>query len=209
MWAGVLLVFVLGLGCGCLAGEDGEEGSCSDYCAATYPEHTYPKVSLSLLPPRLTLALVSTQPQDHCACARGCRIAIMDALISWPFSPERSFCLSGKTRSPTLALSHVLSRSLAACEEAYGSEGHLYACQTGCNVTTIDQKVPNRDQIYQTGTKDMGFVAELLEVVSGQLPPLDGGEVGQLTQHAESLYQLLPGGAKVSTIVIIEGNVSL
>lgn len=95
------------------------------------------------------------------------------------------------------------------CEEAYGSNGHLYACQTGCNVTTIDQKVPNRDQSYQTtGTNELGFVLELFEAVSSQLQT-GGSQMDDLTQQAETMYQLLPGGAKVSTIVIIQENVSL
>jgi hypothetical protein len=115
-------------------------------------------------------------------------MAAMGALMSWPFAPDRSFCLS-------------------TCKEAYGSDGHLYACQTGCNVTTIDQKVPNRDQIYQTtgGTKEFGLVMELFEAISSQLPNGDG-QMEMLTQQAESMYQLLPGGGKVSAFVIIEEN---
>lgn len=60
--ASVLVVLVLGMGASSLAGEDGDEGmevvfseqdvSCSQYCGATYPEHTYPDVS------RLISALV-------------------------------------------------------------------------------------------------------------------------------------------------------
>ncbi|CAI8012912.1 hypothetical protein GBAR_LOCUS8230, partial [Geodia barretti] len=176
MRVSVLLVLVVGLGACCLAEGEGkvefqvQDETCSDYCAATYPKHTYP------------------EPDDHCACTRGCRMAVMDALMSWPFAPDRSFCLS-------------------TCKEAYGSDGHLYACQTGCNVTTIDQKVPNRDQIYQTtgGTKEFGLVMELFEAISSQLPNGDG-QMEMLTQQAESMYQLLPGGGKVSAFVIIEEN---
>jgi hypothetical protein len=176
MRVSVLLVLVVGLGACCLAEGEGkvefqvQDETCSDYCAATYPEHTYP------------------EPDDHCACTRGCRMAVMDALMSWPFAPDRSFCLS-------------------TCKEAYGSDGHLYACQTGCNVTTIDQKVPNRDQIYQTtgGTKEFDLVMELFEAISSQLPNGDG-QMEKLTQQAESMYQLLPGGGKVSAFVIIEEN---
>ena len=76
-------------------------------------------------------------------------------------------------------------------------------------MTTIDQKVPNRDQSYQTtGTNELGFVLELFEAVSSQLQT-GGSQMDDLTQQAETMYQLLPGGAKVSTIVIIQENVSL
>lgn len=76
-------------------------------------------------------------------------------------------------------------------------------------MTTIDQKVPNRDQIYQTtgGTKEFDLVMELFEAISSQLPNGDG-QMEKLTQQAESMYQLLPGGGKVSAFVIIEENVS-
>ena len=75
-------------------------------------------------------------------------------------------------------------------------------------MTTIDQKV-HRDQIYQTtgGTKEFGLVMELFEAISSQLPNGDG-QMEKLTQQAESMYQLLPGGGKVSAFVIIEENVS-
>ena len=67
MQACVLLVSILALGGLCLAGEEsniepqtGDE-SCSHYCSATYPEHTYPEVRLyGLSLPLLTPAVFFT-----------------------------------------------------------------------------------------------------------------------------------------------------
>ena len=58
---------------------------------------------------------------------------------------------------------------------------------------------------------DMGFVMELFDAVSSQLPQLPsfGGKLEELTQHAESMSQLLPEGGRVSTIIVIEGDVSV
>ena len=50
MRVSVLLVLVVGLGACCLAEGEGkvefqvQDETCSDYCAATYPKHTYPEV---------------------------------------------------------------------------------------------------------------------------------------------------------------------
>ena len=212
-----LLPVLLGL-CGCSLEEDKVEiqvkdETCSDYCAATYPEHTYPDVSLCVSLSLSSLIMASpplfTQPDDHCACTRGCRMAVMDALMSWPFAPKRSFCLSSKTQEMSRQFYHFPSFA-TACKEAYGSDGHFYACQTGCNVTTIYQKVPNSDQIYQSsstgGSPELGIVMEMLQAISKQLPNDD--QMEKLTQQAESMYRLLPGGARVSTFVIIQENVS-
>ena len=60
----VLLVLVLGLGAFCLAEGEGkvefqvQDETCSDYCAPSYPEHTYPEVRslyVSLLPCSISL----------------------------------------------------------------------------------------------------------------------------------------------------------
>ena len=53
---------------------------------------------------------------------------------------------------------------------------------------------------------------EVFEAVSNQLarvPPF-GSQMQELAQHAEAMAQLLPegGGGSVSTIVIVEGDVS-
>jgi hypothetical protein len=172
MRATVLVLFVLGLlGRCCLAVEEdydsrGSSESCSQYCDGTYPKHTYPN------------------PEDHTACARGCRLANMDALIAWPFAPDPTSCLT-------------------TCAEAYLSGHLLYACQLGCAVTTIDQQIPNRDNIYQTQVNDseVGFVVEMVQ----DLLPLLSDDITKLTQHAERLYQLLPCG-EVTTFVFIEDD---
>lgn len=131
-------------------------------------------------------------PEDHSACTRGCRLAHMDALIAWPFKPDTDSCHS-------------------TCDEAYhGNSRHLFACQTGCNVTTIDQQIANRDQIYpvQTNTSEVSFVFELLATIKHQLSPqfmVVNTELDQLTQHAENMYQYLPC-SEVTSFVLIEDN---
>lgn len=103
--------------------------------------------------------------------------------------------------------------SFIACDEAYhGNSRHLFACQTGCNVTTIDQQIANRDQIYpvQTNTSEVSFVFELLATIKHQLSPqfmVVNTELDQLTQHAENMYQYLPC-SEVTSFVLIEDNVS-
>lgn len=173
----VLVLFILGLGGRCLAGEKDDtrvnQDSCSQYCGGTYPEHTYPN------------------PKDHSACARGCRLARVDALIAWPFKPDPTSCIN-------------------TCDEAYRNDHHLFACKLGCNVSTIDQKIPNRDHIYPklANASEPGFVRDLLgNSIGHQLPQfvLVSGDVVELTQHAEMMYQFLPHGG-ASTFVIIEDD---
>ena len=73
-------------------------------------------------------------------------------------------------------------------------------------MTTIDQQIPNRDNIYQTQVNDseVGFVVEMVQ----DLLPLLSDDITKLTQHAERLYQLLPCG-EVTTFVFIEDDVSV
>ena len=105
---------------------------------------------------------------------------------------------------------HILS----ACEEAYGSNDHqLFACKFGCNATTIDQMIPDRDHIYPTGASNMsevGLVMEVFSVFAKQLPQfiLFTDEVTELTEHADKMYQLLPCSGS-STFIYLDEDVSI
>lgn len=79
-------------------------------------------------------------------------------------------------------------------------------------MSTIDQKIPNRDHIYPklANASEPGFVRDLLgNSIGHQLPQfvLVSGDVVELTQHAEMMYQFLPHGG-ASTFVIIEDDAS-
>lgn len=82
----------------------------------------------------------------------------------------------------------------------------------GCNVTTIDQQIANRDQFYPIKTNDseVGFVFELLATIKHQLSPqfmVGNSDLDQLTEHAERMYQYLPC-SEVTSFVLIEDSVS-
>lgn len=87
----VLVLFILGLGGRCLAGEKDDtrvnQDSCSQYCGGTYPEHTYPNVSVvgkNQVPPYSYLTgrarRVTSHPRIH-KCS----------FSSSPWGPERGW----------------------------------------------------------------------------------------------------------------------
>lgn len=85
--------------------DEGDE--CRGYCSSTYPEHTYPNADA------------------HMACARGCRMAQVEALIAWPLQPPPQECARG-------------------CLEAYPSHSdEAFACELGCNTSTIAALSPD------------------------------------------------------------------
>lgn len=112
----------------------------------------------------------------------------------------------------TVCTWRVLSLFFIACDEAYRGNGrHLFACQMGCNVTTIDQQIANRDHLYpmRTNASEVGFVFELLATIKQQFPQfmVVNSDLAQLTQHAEKMHQYLPC-SEVTSFVLIEDNVS-
>ena len=105
--------------------------------------------------------------------------------------------------------------SFVACREAYDNGLHCFACKLGCNATTIDQKIPNRDKIYQTDANhstaaQVGFVVEVFATVRDQLPQfimIGDNNMADLTEHAKKMYQLLPCN-NAATFIFIEDDVS-
>lgn len=155
----VILVFLVLALCGNCFTEDEtelsnqveEDVSCSQYCDGTYPEHTYPDVStLTVLVVYFTRVLSSSlQPEDHSACSRGCRLAVMDALIAWPFSPTSSSCLASKTLQVFLA-PHLMCVRVFFCTQHV--RRHIMIVIISVMLVRLVVMQPQQTKGYQTET---------------------------------------------------------
>ena len=58
------------------------------HTSTTHPPHTHARTR--------THTHTHTQPLDSSACRRGCRLAQIESLIAWPFSPQKETCTNSK-----------------------------------------------------------------------------------------------------------------
>ena len=149
-------------------------------------------------------------------------------LLSFPLSPLSPFTPTllppsshpSLTRPLTHPLTHSLTYSptpsplplspsrLTVCREGYASnDSQTYACIIGCNASTIDQMIPDRDRFYptKTTTDQSGPTEGLLDSFRKQIPQLFvlSYDIAALQQHADRMMTLLP----CNSVVYIE-NVS-
>ena len=67
------------------------------HTSTTHPPHT-PHIyhTPHIMHTCYTHTHTHTQPLDSSACKRGCRLAQIESLIAWPFSPQKETCTNSK-----------------------------------------------------------------------------------------------------------------